>query len=527
VPFSLVAHLPLGTYRGHRPDLTAERIPSVARLHAALLCAAGFGSRAVERDDGWAPCDADDAALRWLEDNPPSDVGIPRLRVSRNDAIAYRNDGTIGGSGNAKAIRKLPKQESAVAVDGPFVWTWRDTPPEPVAEALRELCPDVSHLGTAESPVVLSATEEDLEHTHEHVIDAGMFDPGPGLDVDLPVRGRVDELVGAHRAERTGRLGSDRAGTDERSTSPVSPRRSVRTGRYRAATRHTTDVPWTQVLLVPLDRRIAERDRVRWAVAAHKALIKHLDRASPPLLTGAYPEGLRRPANRVALHLLDRDHPVDLPGRADSALAVLLPRDADAAELDAVYTAVGALRTLHTRRRDPDGRPFRTAGAASADVARVAGSVEVVAGDRLWHEPRPGSVRLWRTSPPAVPDTRGHEGWTFTHAALLSLGFVWQGVALPRASGRGAARDNGIIDAVNAAGAAVLRTDPVRRSTVDDYVHRVHRDAVVRPYHATLSLGDLSGPTTIQAIGQCRHLGGGLLLPVDHDEGTLLGGETG
>jgi CRISPR-associated protein Csb2 len=73
-------------------------------------------------------------------------------------------------------------------------------------------------------------------------------------------------------------------------------------------------LPWLDVVLVPLDRRIVERDRVRVAVAAPKALIKILDRDSPPVLTGAYPPGVRRPANRVALQVLDRDHPVNLPG---------------------------------------------------------------------------------------------------------------------------------------------------------------------------------------------------------------------
>jgi CRISPR-associated protein Csb2 len=55
-------------------------------------------------------------------------------------------------------------------------------------------------------------------------------------------------------------------------------------------------------------------------------------------------------------------------------------------------------------------------------------------------------------------------------------------------------------------------------------VHRVHPHAVVRPYRATIALGDLGGPATIQAIGQCRHLGGGLLVPQDYPEGTPMDG---
>jgi CRISPR-associated protein Csb2 len=119
MPFSLVATLPLGTYRGHRPDGTTERYPSVARLHAALLCAAGFGPCAVERDGDIEPSPEDVAALRWLEENPPTEVSHPAVRMSRAIATAYRDDGTIGKSAGTKAIRKLAKQDVAVAVDGP------------------------------------------------------------------------------------------------------------------------------------------------------------------------------------------------------------------------------------------------------------------------------------------------------------------------------------------------------------------------------------------------------------------------
>ena len=158
MPFSIHAELPLGTYRGHRQDQSTERLPSPARLHAALLAAAGFGPRAQVRNDQWGPNDDDTAALRWLEEHPPDAVAVPKIEVSRGDAIAYRDDGTIKGTPGRKDIRKLPKREGVVAIDGPFVWTWNDRPPQRVAEALRALCPDVSHLGTSESPVRLSVS---------------------------------------------------------------------------------------------------------------------------------------------------------------------------------------------------------------------------------------------------------------------------------------------------------------------------------------------------------------------------------
>ncbi len=40
--FTIEAELPLGTYQGAAPDGRPEPMPSLVRLHAALLCAAGF-----------------------------------------------------------------------------------------------------------------------------------------------------------------------------------------------------------------------------------------------------------------------------------------------------------------------------------------------------------------------------------------------------------------------------------------------------------------------------------------------------
>ncbi|MGD9990523.1 type I-G CRISPR-associated protein Csb2 [Pseudonocardia sp.] len=519
MPFSLVATMPLKTYKGHRPDGTAEPFPSVARLHAALLSAAGFGTRAVERDGDIEPCAEDVAALRWLEDNPPSKMSIPALSASRGTAIAYRADGTIGKTGKAKTLRKLPKRDVTVAVDGAFVWTWDEPPPAGVAQALRALCPDVAHLGTAESPVLLTTTEDDVAPTHTLAPGAGSFDRAPGHSLDVPVRGRFEELTEAHRATRTGKVGSDRAGTDERSLAPIPTRRALRTARYRQLQRPVADVPWSEVLLVPVDRAVAERDRVRWAVATHKALIKFLDRSSPPLLTGAYPPEQRRPANRVALQFLPDCRAVRTP-HDSAALAVLLPADADPAQLDPIYTAVGRLTSVHSRSRDSRGRPI-----GPSETCRATGPVEVLTGDRFWKDPDAGTVRLWRTDPAAVPDTRGHEGWSFLHAALLSLGFVWQKRAgLPAPTGRGRQRYTALVEAVNAAGVAVVSARALRTSRVADYVHHVNPDAVVRPYRAELTVGDLASATTMQAIGQTRHLGGGLLVPHDLPEGATTDG---
>lgn len=66
------------------------RFPHAARLAAALLCAAASGPRAEQDGELLRPCEADMAALRWLETHPPDGVRVPPLSVNQPDGLAYR-----------------------------------------------------------------------------------------------------------------------------------------------------------------------------------------------------------------------------------------------------------------------------------------------------------------------------------------------------------------------------------------------------------------------------------------------------
>lgn len=508
MPFAIIADLLLGTYRGAGADGRPERIPSVARLHSALLCAAGFGPRAVERDAGTLDIrEADEEALRWLENNPPDSIRTPAVEVNTGGAIAYRDDGTVKKrpKSGGLTIKKLAKPPGAgTAVDGAFAWIWDKTPPGPVCAALEALCSDVAYLGTTESPVRLTAVTSDaIEATHHLGPDADLFTIG-GTGSERPVSGRLEELADAHHAV-TGKppsAASDRYGTDEKSLSPVPPRMFTETAWYVPREEASeVDVPWPQVFTIPLDKPIPEQDRVGWAISAHQALVKAIGFGAPPVITGSYLPGTRRPANRIALHFLGAGMPLE---ERQNALAILVPKGVGSVDLDVLRTAVRDMKSLRGMR-----------------LRLATDGIRVLDGSRFWLPPQPGMIRLWRTVPAAVPDTRGSRDseWNFAHAALLSLGFVWK-EQLPRIHGRGAAYYGGLAAAVSETGAAVVHARAVRTADAGRYVHKVNEHAVVRPYDACLSLGSLAGPRTILAIGQSRHLGGGLLVPFDVPEGT-------
>ena len=500
--FSIVAEFPLGTYRGAAADGRVDPLPSVSRLYSALLSAAGFGPRAIVNDDQCTPCPEDMTALRWIEEHLPDSVAIPSIEVNGRGLTAYRDDGTLHKSKSMTTIRKLPKApDASVAVNGSFVWTWIDLPPRHVIDSIEALCVDVPYLGTTESPVRLWTTREPLPPTHRLDEGAGLFTRG-GRDVDVPLPGRLAELGDDH-GRNTGAppsVKSDKIGSDERSVSPSPQRERTALARYAEVEAPTPDVPWPQVIVVPIDRSIPVGDRVRWSVATHRALIAALDEGAPPVLTGTYPEGALRPANRIAIQIIDRSSGAEID--SNGAILIMVPADIDAADSEVLSSAIGRLRVLR--------------GPRAADPLRL-GPATVVAGDVFWPEAAAGDERVWTTSPPAIPECRGWgSNWTFGDTAMLSLGYVWQGSALvPRADGRGEARARELVRAVTAQGAEILRADPLRSMDVQRYVHRVHMHAVVRPYRAALKVGRLGGDRTIQAIGQSRHLGGGLLVPID------------
>ena len=170
------------------------------RLHSALLSAAGFGPRAVPDGDQLRPCDADEAALRWLEDNPPDGVVIPEITVTEVDGIAYRDDGTLyKRPGKSLTVKKFPKAPgTSVAVAGRLVWSWREGPPPGIRTALTALCGDVPYLGTTESPVRLTTGTDEVGLTHRAAPDAGLFTAG-GTDITVCRPGRTAELVAAHK----------------------------------------------------------------------------------------------------------------------------------------------------------------------------------------------------------------------------------------------------------------------------------------------------------------------------------------
>jgi len=504
--FAIIAQFPLGTYRGHAADGELDLLPSPARLHAALLNAAAQGPRARLERDGLGPSDDDRAALAWVEANPPDALRLPATLVNDTPVIAYRAEGMLGKQ--AFKVRRDRAAES-VALGGPIAWIWDDEPPQPVRDAISDLCGDVSHLGTAESPVVLRVGPAAPTHSFDRA--ASRF-VGEGVDLLIPLPGRNDALEAAHRSAVgvAPTAASDRPKTDETERRSPVPRAALGTARYVPIEPPRGRVPWANVVLLPVDEDIPPPARLAWCVALHRTLVSLIGDGAPPLITGRYPFGIRRPANRLAIQFLRGSLPLASPLGSRGAFALLVPSGVDPEELRILGRAIRNLAELRLSR---------------TRTTRVGVDVRAIAGDQFWRPVPPGYSRVWITEPAAVPDSRrvGGASWTLGDAALLSVGLVWRDeIAEP---GSGSAWYARLVQAARDRGADIFAARKLVGGDLDRFVHRIAEGTVAQPYRAVLTLGTLASVRTIVAIGQSRHLGGGLLVPLDVPlEGTVAPG---
>jgi CRISPR-associated protein Csb2 len=502
--FGIIATFPLGTYTGHRRDRSADRFPDAARLHAALLNAAGQGSAAVLDRNELRPSDQAIGALKWVEENPPTGIRLPRIvPVAARTSTAYRAEGVIRKEGRRWVDKKVTRPISdGIAVDGPFGWCWDTEMPPNVKDTLTELCADVSCLGEATSPVVLEVGE--VEPTDVLRPGATAFEAA-GRRVRASAPGRVEALIQAHQAARPAKHPSasdDRHKTTEEAIPSPVESRGLTELRYVSPEPAAPVAPWHQVILLEVGTPIAHDERVGWCIALHRAIISRIGLGAPPLITGKYGRGVPAPANRLAIQYLDHSL-IAVHGARTPAFALLIPRDADAEDLLVLHKAVAGLTNLKSR----------------FGQRRIEFNGLGIDATEFWGSPAPAHRRLWLTHPVSIPETRPQRGdknrpvWTLDDAALLSLGFVWRDEM--GAPSNGSSKYHDLVARVKGRGAKVLSARLIPTRDAAKYVHKLPEGVVAQPYRATIDLGSLTSPRTLVAMGQTRHLGGGLLVPVD------------
>lgn len=513
---AITARFPLGVYHGHGDDGAPDPWPSPARLFSALVSAACTGTTATPQGE---PSHGALAALRWLEEHPPDGLRMPptmTVHTARRARLAYRQTGIVEKDQSTKKreIKKKAKPISdGVAVAGRFAWIW-DEMPAAVQDALTGLCADIPHLGEAGSIAVFEV-ETDVEPTWRIDEQATAFTPGR-LRLPVPAPGRAKVLADLHTKTRPTKRPTASADKQKASESIVvfpTSTECLRTVRYTSVEAESGrgistgfGSPWNEVLVLLADdgsgQEFSAPRRLDWCVGFHKALISRIGYGAPAVVTGRYPEGLKLPANRLAIQylpasVLARSSIGRDTGGAAGAFLVVLPADISAPEAEVVRRGLVGMPHVTSRWGQARLRPLSQAYRAHS----------------FWAAPAPGTTRLWSPTPVAVPEVVRQRGqWAFEDAILLSLGFVWRDALEPVGKGPQGYRD--LVQQVRALGASVMWYERVTKRA-SAYAHKMPQGMVAQPYHALIRAGELLADSALAAVGQSRHLGGGMLVPAD------------
>lgn len=483
----LTAEYPLGTFAGRGQSGELEEFPTPDRLLAALLAAAGSGTRAVKEAGLLMPSQSDLDLLEWFEVHPPDRMTVPRTLLPQLDGqvTAYRKQGTL-----AKGKYAPPRSAIAlerVALDGPISWSWHEFPSERV-EDLCEIAQDVGYIGPADSPCVLRVKDAEPQGWHlVRQIDADPFVVTPHVSVPVPAPGRLAAWIDAHVA----RSKNPNKDSNKRSEEPRIDRwiDGVNRERYVPENHEVSRagaLPWDSVIVLQTASEAAVRmdDLTRVAVQAHRALISILGargRSVDSWITGKSLPGAQRPANHLAIHYVPRTDKANITWHDDAtgALLLLLPAGLSADGLETIDLAVRKMRVLRVTR---------------SSALRVV-HVEKQSPETFWKPPAVGQRRLWMTWPAAVAD-RVVRGDDFATAVRRSVAHVWRDLPCD---------------------ASAVTVESVRRvqRNARNYVHRMNAEALRMVYRATLDMGSLVAPGQLVALGQSRHVGGGLLVPLD------------
>lgn len=485
----LVAEYPLGTYAGRSRSGRLEHVPSPDRLLAALLAAAGSGTRAIVDGDRLAPRPEDVEILEWFEQHPPDAVTMPDylLPDPRQGVTAYRKQGTRakGRDAPAKGSRALERS----ALDGPVAWTWESFP-EAFESALADLVQDVAYLGPSDSPVILRlASDPPKGRLWVREVNANPFMVREHVALPSPLPGRTRGWMNAHDK----RMKVPKRDSLAKSEGPIVdgwvagaqpilfvPEQEQVSGRV---------LPWGLCLVLQARERrgtVTPQAVNRVTVGMHRAIVSVLGADGNNVdswITGRFLEGTDRPANHVAIHWVPRSDKVafDWVEGATGAVVLMLPHDLPDSSLAALTRAVAAIR----------GRGLNVRRSLGLEVLDVA----TIPSERFWSAPEAGHSRHWVTWPAAVAE-RVRRNTDFQDVFTHSVRNVWRDLPHDR---------------------TCVRVQSAKRITQGgaQYVHRMNPEALRVVYRAHVEMGPLMEPGDLIAVGQARHLGSGLLVPLD------------
>lgn len=501
---NIVARFPLGVYIGHKSDGRSDEFPDPARLHAALLNSAAQGTHAVQGKHGLEPSESALVALKWLEKNPPDGIEKPTSIPVFTGRQRFMHREVAQSTGGRKT--ELRPLSDGVALASHIGWQWHNVPDD-IAETLEQLCDDVPHLGESASMVVLERGEV-APNLHLDVQGSPLVSGGMMLRV--PIEGRTDALINTYKGSNPNKVPNVAMDKPKKNEEPLNmsvTHECLGNVKYSYRAPIACDAPWSQIVLLEVaGEELPSHQYVAICVTLHRAIISAIGFGASSFITGKYDQAVGKiPANRLAFQYLPVKYTQHL-GLKGAAIAIMIPSAASTEDLTQLANGLATVKSLYSREF---GR------------RHVYFSGISVQADEFWPEPLEGSVRLWKPLTAIVPETRpvktkdGAKRWTLADSGLLSLAYVWRDRF--NSERRGEQRYLELRDQVKTQEAVVFKARTINAKP-RRYAHRTHASVVTQPWRGLLSLGTLATDKTLVAIGQSRHLGGGLLVPHDVSE---------
>lgn len=373
---------------------TVEWPPHPDRLYQALVDAA---------------LPEDRPALAWIEEQSP-----PGVDCGASVALEWGRKGKVYVPTNyptdtLPALRKNQERQFPMAVpDGPVRYAWADDPPPQVFECIRRTVDRVTHLGRADS-LVMVAVEPGTVPCRWAVRDDGV------LSMRVPYRGRLRQLDAAFAA-------------DQRST----PAPAV---RYGNAAERAEIGPWEGLIVMRVAKPIAIEHVAQASDALRRAVLSRLGDTAPLLAHG----------HAQAMHLAWLGLP-NLSEYGDGTvlgLAMAIPRGCDSLERAACVGAMlsvdhimlaglrinlarpTAAMSLHERTWSRPSRRWVSATPVVLDrfpKGKLTAEEVVAQGCERAGYPRPIKVSLSQNCGLPLPPARQFQlrkpGSLYTHAAL-------------------------------------------------------------------------------------------------------------
>lgn len=545
--FVIAARFLMGLYQGRDSSGEPERYPTPDRLFKALLSVAclnyGYTSEGCHESEQISE------TLRWLESNPPDKIRLPSAILSDGyGVVAYRDKG-FTEKHKVKMASSPAVSAYRYQIDDALEWIWLNPPSERIAECLENLCEEIPYLGESCSKVhVIAQVRGDDADTPDQRSRTYVKDDVMDLEalnshifINCPTQGRLEELCANHNKLNSRKVSNRKI--DEKKVQETNLLAEIPEGRsviavaYRGEGLDTRDSarmvqPWDRAILLPV--RVAsphaewqplQLQTVRWAVAMHRFLIRKWGFGAPAVLTGKYMKipGIPQPANNVAIHVLSDSLGKEFSSKLQStirqqlpAFLILIPREMSTEDFaglcDVCQRSQGdSLYCGHDLETLEFGEP------------------RIFDDSTIWQEPANDRVRYWKPLPFAMAETRaftdpqGRRKWRARETIALSIAHVWRDLfdaSYPERTGH-QAKEQGYWDAADAvlndsSPVQIVGAKPAFRTHMEDYAHHVQESNVLRGCNALIRFSeDCANECCAMAIGQTRHLGGGLLVPVD------------